>query len=352
MKITVLGLNHRTAPVRLRERLHFSQHHLGRALTELRQALSLPECAILSTCNRVEIYALLPQLNGSRNRLTAFLSRFHRLESRSLDGHLYWYLQPDSVRHLFRVSAGLDSMVIGESEILGQVKSAYARAVEAGSVGPVFHRFFQTALRVGKQVRTATRINQGAVSVGSVAVELSRRIFRRLEDETVFIWGAGQMAEPMLALLRERGAGRIWVSNRTSERAERLAASVGGEVIRWERRDEALCAADIVICSTSADHFLLTADQLRRVMAARRQKPLFLVDISVPRNIDPQAGRLENVYLYDIDDLGGIVESNRKMRFRETERCAAIVEVETGTFLERLKPCADLRPCSEGNRGE
>ena len=336
MHIAVLGLSHRTAPVELRERLAFEAQELASALQAVRREQQIPECAILSTCNRVELYALLPELDGHVGRLKRFLSDFHDMAVEELSDRLYWYLQPDSVRHLFRVAAGLESMVLGESEILGQVREAYQQAVSCEAAGPVFHRLFQMALRAGKEVRFRTRIGQGAVSVSSVAVELSRRIFQNLATQTILILGAGQMGEATLQSLKGQGAGRILVANRSVDTAQPLARAVGGEVISLNEMEKALIQADIVICSTAAGEYLLTRPQARRIMAARRQRPLFLIDISVPRNLDPAIGGLENVYLYDIDDLEEIASANRRMRLKEVNHCALIIEDQMEKFLGRF----------------
>ena len=336
MEIAVLGLNHRSAPVELREKVAFRDEKLPDALQAVRQDLRLPECVILSTCNRVELYTVIPERNGHEAKLKNFLSRFHSLELESLSAGAYWHLQPDSVRHLFRVAAGLDSMVVGESEILGQVRDAYSRAVSCGSVGAVFHRLFQTALKAGKEVRSRTRIGQGAVSIGSVGVELARRIFRDLPSKTILVLGAGQMSESTLTCLKAQGIKNILVANRTPEAAAPLAASVGGQVVPLSELEASVIQSDIVICSTSADRYLLTQPQIQAIMSARRQKPLFLIDISVPRNLDPRIGQLENVYLYDIDDLQGIASSNLKVRMNEIEACSEIVEREINGFLNRI----------------
>ena len=336
MNIGVLGLNHRTAPVELREQLAFQAEKLPTALKTVHRDLGIPECVILSTCNRVELYTLLPELNGNSARLKQFLARFHGVDPHFLGDRVYWYLQPDSVRHLFRVASGLESMVIGESEILGQVKEAYNQAVSCGSVGSVFHRLFQSAIRTGKEVRAKTRIGQGAISVSSVAVELARRIFRDLKTKTILTLGAGEMGEATLRSLQSHGVGSILVANRTVESAHSLAESVGGRVVRLEELNAALTQADIVICSTAADQYLVTRSQVRQIMTARHQKPLFLIDISVPRNLDPRIDELENVYLYDIDDIEEIASANRQMRQNEVTVCSTIIETELQSFLGRF----------------
>lgn len=341
MNIGVLGLNHRTAPVELRERVAFSGARIPEALRRVREELEVPECVILSTCNRVEMYAAFAR-NGAKpptqaDRLERFLAQFHQLEPDFLSGRLYWRTQPDSVRHLFHVSSGLDSMVLGESEILGQVKEAYSQAVSCGTVGSLFHRLFQTAIRTGKEVRTKTRIGQGAVSISSVAVELARKIFQSLATKAVLTIGAGQMGEATLTSLKNQGVKSILLANRSFEAALKMAEAFDGEPVRMEQLEAGLARADIVISSTSADRYLLTADPIRRVMVSRRQRPLFLIDISVPRNLDPEIGRLENVYLYDIDDLEGIASANRLRRQDEMVSCMEIIETGLGQFLSRFE---------------
>ncbi len=335
MEIVVLGLNHHSAPVELRERVAFQKEQLPVALSALKKELFVSECVILSTCNRVELYAHAESIPELEQRMREFLAGFHGLNPRAIQNGLYWHRQPDSVRHLFRVAAGLDSMVIGESEILGQVREMYQQAVAAKSVGSIFNRLFQTALKTGKEVRSSTRIGQGAISISSVAVELARRIFQDISSKTILLIGAGQMGEATLNCLKGQGIRSILVANRTLETAVPLAESVGGQVVPFAQLESAAAQADIIICSTAADRFLLTRSQVRRMMGVRKQRPLFLIDISVPRNLDPQIARLENVYLYDIDDLEGIAASNLRMRLNETKVCAEIIEQELKEFLDR-----------------
>ena len=330
-------MNHRTAPVELRERVAFGEQQIYAALSTLQRQLGLSECVILSTCNRVELYTVLPHPDGHERKLKEFLGNFHSVDSGVLGDRLYWHLAPDSVRHLFRVAAGMDSMVIGESEILGQVRQAYAQAVATQSVGPVFHRLFQTALRTGKEVRAKTRIARGATSISSVAVELARRIFRNLSSKTILLLGAGQMGESTLACLKNHGIQSVLISNRTLEMAQFLANTFGGRVVPLVDLQKALIEADIVLCSAAAEHFLVTRSQIQEIAGARRQKPLFLIDISVPRNLDPRIGELENVYLYDIDDLQEIASANLQMRLNELQTCSEIVEREMNGFLGRLR---------------
>lgn len=336
MEIAVLGVNHRTAPVELRERVACPPERLGEAMGQARRELGVAECVILSTCNRVEWYCALPQLNGHRAALTQFLSRWHAVEPATVETHCYWHLQPESVKHLFRVAAGLDSMVLGESEILGQVKEAYQRAAEAQSVGRVFRGLFQQAFTVAKDVRTKTRIGQGAVSISSVAVDLARKIFTDFSAKRIVIFGAGQVGEATLRCLVQRGARDIVVANRSYAPAEQLACQIGGRAVPADDLPEALRAADILICSTAADQHVLTKAQMQPLMRRRRQRPLFLIDLSVPRNLDPAIGTLDNVYLYNVDDLEGIAAANLQRRTQELAPSLALIDARAARFAAWL----------------
>jgi glutamyl-tRNA reductase len=347
MEIGVLGLNHRTAPIELREKVAFGASQLPVALAALRREDGIRECVILSTCNRVELYAVTGCADLSLGRLKDFLIRFHRLQPDWLEGRLYRHLAEDSVRHLFRVAAGMDSMVIGESEILGQVRQAYAQAVALDCVGPVCHRLFQMALRAGKEVRTRTRIAQGATSISSVAVELARRIFRNLSAKTILLLGGGKIGVATLTALKEKGVSSILIANRTMETAEELAKLFGGKVVPLWALEQALVDSDIVLCATSADHYLIDRGQVRRIMRMRRQRPLFFIDISVPRNLDPEMGRLENVYLYNIDDLKGIASANLNKRFKEIAMGEEIVEAHLNEFFSRWQDILHSHPATE-----
>lgn len=336
MHIAVLGVNHRTAPVEVRERVAFPPERVPEALARLKAELEIPECVVLSTCNRVELYCAVPEINGHRAALTQFVNRFHAASPGIGDTALYWHLQPDSVTHLFRVAAGLDSMVLGESEILGQVKEAYQRAAAAQTVGRVFRGLFQQTFTVAKEIRTKTQIGRGAVSVSSVAVDLARKIFDDLSHKTILIFGAGEMGEATLRCLIVRGARHVLVANRSYAQAESLAAQIGGQAVPADDLGEALRAADILIGSTAADHYLLTRAQVQQLMRRRRQRPFFLIDISVPRNLDPGIGTLDNVYLYNIDDLEGMAAANLQRRAGELGLCLELIEARAQRFLERL----------------
>lgn len=336
MQIAVLGLNHRTAPVEVRERVAFPPERVAEGLARLRRECDVSESLILSTCNRVELYCALPEVNGHRAALAHFVNQFHALEPGVVDQTWYWHLQPHSVTHLFRVASGLDSMVLGESEILGQVKEAYQRATEADSVGRVFHGLFQSAFSVAKEVRTKTQIGRGAVSVSSVAVDLARKIFADFSTKTILIFGAGQMGEATLRCLVGRGARHVLVANRSHDAAETLATEIGGRPVAADDVPAALREADILISSTAADRYLVTRPQVQALMRQRRQRPFFVIDISVPRNVDPAIGTLDNVYLYNIDDLQGIAAANLQRRADELEACLSIIDTNAQRFVQRL----------------
>jgi glutamyl-tRNA reductase len=308
VNLIVVGLNHRTAPVAVRERYAIPPAKLGEVTCQLLGATGLHEAAILSTCNRVEIYGLASNLSAATSGLRQFLDNSE---------HLYELHDRDCVRHLWEVVSGLDSMVLGETEILGQVKDAYTAAHAAGATGMALNRLFQKAFAGAKQIRTHTGIARGSTSVGNVAVELAEKIFRDLHPCTVMVVGTGEMSELAAKSLRSRGAGTILVCSRTQERAEQLAGQLNGQAISYDDWPARFPTVDIVISATAAPHPIITRDKLIPLMKQRRQRPLFLVDIAVPRDVERACGDLENVYLYDIDDLSQIAEQNRAARQRE-----------------------------------
>jgi glutamyl-tRNA reductase len=339
MQLLLLGLNHRTAPVEVREQLALSPARLPLALQGLRDQCGAREVAILSTCNRAEIYAVGAPDAGPR--IEQFLSEFHHVSPRGLHSHLYQRSGGDSARHLFRVAAGVDSLVLGESQILGQVKSAFDLARQSGAISNVLDELFRRAITCGKRARAETSIGRGALSVGSAAVELARQVLGPLEGHTVLILGAGKMSALTAQHLVASGARRVIVSNRTRERAEELAQTFSGfeaadrietEIVGWEEFPRRLAEADIVISSTRAPHHVLTAEQVSVAMKARRQRPLFLVDIAVPRDIDPTAHSLDNVFLFDIDDLQSVVQTNRSQRQSELNSVESIIESEVAAW--------------------
>ncbi|HEX8552664.1 MAG TPA: glutamyl-tRNA reductase [Abditibacteriaceae bacterium] len=348
MQLLLLGLNHNSAPVEVREQLALSPSRLPLALRGLREQCGAREAAILSTCNRAEIYAI-----GSAEaapRMEKFLSEFHHISARGLHSHLYHSSGGASARHLFRVASGVDSLVLGESQILGQVKSALEAARQSGTVAGSLDELFRRAISCGKRAREETQIGRGALSIGSAAVELARQILGPLEGHTVLILGAGKMSALTAQHLVASGARRVVVSNRTRERAEELASQFGDvhtEIADWSEFSRHLVDADIVISSTRAPHFVLSADTVAQAMKARRQRPLFLVDIAVPRDIDPKSHELDNVYLYDIDDLQSVVQGNRAQRQGELERVESIVEDEVSQW-ERWYRARDAQPVMAG----
>ena len=348
MQLLLLGLNHNSAPVEVREQLALSPSRLPLALRGLREQCGAREAAILSTCNRAEIYAIGNAEAASR--IEKFLSEFHHISARGLHNHLYHSSGSEGARHLFRVASGVDSLVLGESQILGQVKTALESARQSGTVSGVLDELFRRAISCGKRAREETQIGRGALSVGSAAVELARQILGPLQGHTVLILGAGKMSALTAQHLVASGAKRVIVSNRTRERAEELASlfeETETQVANWNEFPQHLIDADIVIASTRAPHFVLNADTVATAMKARRQRPLFLVDIAVPRDIDPKAHELDNVYLYDIDDLQGVVAGNRVQREGELVRVETIVEDEVGNW-ERWYRARDAQPVMAG----
>ncbi len=334
MKIAILGLNHKTSPVEIRERLAFSSSRLAEAFNLLK-SLSVEESVILSTCNRVEVYIAT---NGSRNSkdiLFKFLKEFHDYDLTSFENGLYFYSEPESIEHLFSVASGLDSMVVGESEITGQVKSAYEVARQLKMTNKILNPLFQAAFNVAKEVRTKTTIGKGGVSVASVACELAKRIFEDLSEKAIMILGAGKMGESTARYLISRGLKSILVSNRSYERALELASVFGGRAIKFDGCFNEMVNVDIVISSTSAPHFLITPDEIKDVMHKRHSRPIFIIDISVPRNVDPKVGLMEDVYLYDIDDLKNLAEENINKRRAEVERGLRLIDEKVQEFLRR-----------------
>jgi len=337
MEILAVGLSHKTAPVELRERLAIPEPELPHALALLDQPPVIRERLLLSTCNRVEVYAVVQEPAAGQAAIVHTLAVFRGLAPVHFQGALYSYRAEQAVRHLFRVAAGLDSLVVGEPQILGQVKAAYQRARAEGATGALLNHLLEAALAVGKRVRTETGIAQAACSIPSAAVELAKRIFGDLATRTVMILGAGEMAELAALYLRDEGVTSILVSNRSYDRAQGLARRLQGRAIPFAEVKDELLHADVVISSTGAPHYVLWRPELEAVMRLRRNRPIFLIDIAVPRDIDPSVNDLDNVYLYDIDDLEGVVQANLRERQKEAERAEAIVEKEVAHFLSWLK---------------
>lgn len=356
--VVVVGLSHRTSPVELRERLAVSGDALEATDRALRALPAIEEAAYVSTCNRVEVVAATRDPAACVGQIAGFLQRSAGQEE-VLESCLYVHQGREAVRHLFRVAASLDSMVVGEPQILGQIKDAYARAASAGAVGTVLHRCFHRAFSVAKRVRTETGIAARAVSISSAAVELADKIFDRLADKTAMLVGAGKMGELAARHLVSAGTGNLIVTNRTFDRAVDLARAMQATPVRFEAFGRYLALADIVIGSTAAADYVLGPEMVQEALRERKGRPIFCIDLAVPRNFDPRLNDLDNVYLYDIDDLARVAAENLDERAREAEKAEALVEAEAEAFwswlehLEVAPTIAALRQrCEEIRRRE
>jgi glutamyl-tRNA reductase len=339
MSIVLVGVSNKTAPVEVRERLAFADTQIHDALHQLVDRELICEGLIVSTCNRVEVIAAIPKNNeadAAISHIYGFLHQFHRCDSSLLSKHCYHHSGSSAIKHIFRVTSSLDSMVVGEPQITGQVKEAFQQARDAESVGHLLTRLMNRAFAVSKRVRNETGIGSSAVSISFVAVELARKVFETLQGTTVMLVGAGEMAELAARHLLSYGASRILVVNRTYENAERLAADLNGEPLSFEQFGKRLPEAEIVICSTGAPHYLVVPEQVRSALATRRNRPMMLIDISVPRNIDPAISNLDNAFVFDVDDLESIAESNRTERQREASRAESIIDTEVERFTAAL----------------
>jgi glutamyl-tRNA reductase len=347
MPLVVLGLSHHSSPVNVRERFAFPEARVPAVLQSLRDSGIADEAVILSTCNRVEIYAVT-QLEPPRAfaALRDFLVTCHDYRD-PLTDEIYAWGEPQSVHHLFKVACGLDSMVLGETEILGQLKKAYDLALQNGHTGGRLNKAFQRAFNVAKHIRTETNIQRGSVSVGSVAVELAEKIFSRLSDRDVMIIGAGDTSEKTARALLSRGARSILVSNRSHDKAVALANELGGRAVPFENWADEFANIDIIISSTSAPHYILDRVQLEPLMKLRRNRPLLLIDIAVPRDIEPEVNFLADVYLYNMDDLQTIADDYLKQRKEEVARCEQIIREKAEPLLghpDRREPGGGVRP--------
>ena len=339
MSIVLVGVNHKTAPVEVRELLAFSDRACADGLRKLVDGDVIREGLIVSTCNRVEILSATTsdQLALGTQRLAEFLDAERNLPPGFLSKHLYSHTNDEAIRHLFRVASSLDSMVIGEPQVLGQVRHAYSLAVEAGTAGRVLNRLVHHTFRVAKRVRTETGIAGSAVSISYMAVELGKKIFDSLKGHTVLLIGAGEMAELSARHLVNAGASRVLIANRTEESARRLAEEFGGETVPFEQLTASLVEADVVICSTGAPDYVVTEAMAETARERRRNRPTCMIDISVPRNIDPKVGEVPNVFVFDIDDLESVISSNIREREREAERAELIVQSEVMQFQQSLR---------------
>jgi glutamyl-tRNA reductase len=330
----VLGINHRTAPVEVREKVVFADEDLHSALDELALVPDVREAVIVSTCNRTELYCFVDSIDVP---LDEWLEQWHELASRSVDDSLYRLDGPRAVAHAFAVASGLYSMILGEPQILGQLKEAYREANDRGTTGPYLHRLFQAAFSVAKRVRTGTHIGANAVSVAAAAVALARTIFDRLDERTVLLVGAGETIALTARHLRAQGLKRVIVANRSIERARELAAEFGGFAVTLDELPAHLAQADIVVSSTASPTPVITADAARAATKKRRHRPIFMVDIAVPRDIEPAVAALDDVYLYTIDDLQGVVSENLESRRRAARDADRLVAAEVDRFEMQLR---------------
>lgn len=337
MRLFVSGISHRTAPVEVREQLAVEGDKLREIMRDLQIAGVVDEIAIVSTCNRVEVYAVAAVPGEARTLAFRHLCRYRGVEEAIVDPLLVTHEHAEAVRHAFRVASSLDSMVVGEPQILGQVKDAFALAQSCEVLGPTLHSLFTQAFAVAKRVRTETEIGRHAVSVPFAAVELARKIFAGLQGRSVLLVGAGTMGGLAARHLVEQGAFPVYVTNRTWIRAQEMARALSGTPVPFDEMATVLGSVDIVITSTGAQEPIITRSMVEGVLRARGGRPLFFVDIAVPRNVDPSVGALDGVYAYDVDDLRQVVEANLRERAREAERAETLVDREVGKFLARLQ---------------
>ena len=338
MEILVVGLSHKTAPIELRERLHVPEQDLPKPLELLGDSPEIAERMLVATCNRVEVYAVTEgRVEQAAQAITDCLATSRSVEKAEFLDKLYTYTAADAVRHVFRVASSLDSMVVGEPQILGQVKAAYSIAQAREATGIILSNLLEQAFHVAKRVRSETGIAASAVSVSSAAVELARKIFGELTGRSVLIIGAGEMAELALRHLVDDGVRSVLVANRSYDRAVALARQFCGRAVTFEAFRQEMVGADIVISATSAPHVILKKEDMQAVTHQRRHRPIFLIDIADPRDIDPACNEVDNVYLYNVDDLQSVVEANLKERQREAERAEVIIDREVGVYLDWLR---------------
>jgi len=334
LSIVVVGLSHKTAPVEVREKLSFPNEMVPEALASLMRYESIREALILSTCNRVEIYAYVHDAAAGVGQIKQFISSYHNLTPDSLAQSLYIHSDADGIRHAFRVASSLDSMVVGEPQILGQLKESFEVALRSKTTGMMLNKLIQKSISVAKRIRTETKIAESAVSVSFAAVELSRKIFGNLEEKTAMLLGAGVMAELAARHFKSNGVKNVLVANRTFEHAVELARELCGSAVHFEDFPSEMVMADILICSTGSPTFVIGPAIVNRVLKSRRNKPIFMIDISVPRNIDPEVNKIDNVFLFDIDDLQGVVDLNREGRAKEAEKAEHIIAQEVQTYQQ------------------
>jgi glutamyl-tRNA reductase len=333
MHLLLLGVTHRTAPVELRERLDFASRDVGAAVETLAARTGIAESVVLSTCNRSEMYVVADQVEPAREQLLGFLGEYHHVVRAAFAAHVFERLDAEAVHHLFRVAAGLDSLVIGEPQILGQVKEAWSIASERRSTGPLLNKLFHASFATGKRVRTETSLGEGAVSVSFAAVQLARKIFGKLVGRRVLVIGAGEMGKLTAQHLRAQGVGDIAITSRTLAHADALARAVSGTAIAWAEMMTALARSDIIITATGSQQPILQRAHIESVMGRGRREPLFIIDIAIPRDVDPSSAEIEQVFLYNVDDLQTVVQENLSRRTSEIQQAEAIVAEDVGRFM-------------------
>ena len=336
LNLLIVGLNHRSAPVEVREQLAFNNGALESSLRRLVDAETVREGAILSTCNRVEVIACAADFNAASEKIKMFLAEEQQVARSLFEKHLYTFIDKEAVSHLFRVAASLDSMVVGEPHILGQVKDAYAASSASGTLGMVLHRCFHKSFSVAKRVRSETRVAAKAISISSAAVDLARSIFDHLGDKTAMVIGAGEMGEQTVRHLRSEGIGTVLVTNRTFQHAVELAQQCNGTVVPLEQLHKHLHLADVVIGSAGGRDHVVGLRMVAEVLRERKRRPMFFIDLGVPRNFDSRINDLDNVFLYDIDDLEKVVEDKKDDREHEAAKAEALVAEEVETFWSWL----------------
>ena len=337
MNIVVVGLSHKTAPVEVREKISFSSDSLPEALKTITSKNGFSEGVILSTCNRVEVVAIASHIQDGIEELKKFMADFNNVPLESIENHLYSHTSEEAIRHIFRVGSSLDSMVVGEPQILGQMKDGYQQALDHNSTGIILNKLYRKAFSVAKRVRTETNIASSAVSISYAAVELAKKIFGHLEDKRVMLIGAGEMCELAARHFINNGIKEILVANRTHERAVNLAAEINGRSVLFENIYLDLDEVDIILSSTGSPNYIIKAEQVKAALTKRRNSPMFFIDIAVPRDMDPRINDIDNAYLYDIDDIQGVVDANKKEREKEVVAADLIIEGEITQFHKWLK---------------
>ncbi|WP_040726191.1 glutamyl-tRNA reductase [Thiomicrorhabdus sp. Kp2] len=349
MKLCTLGVNHETAPVDIRETVSFSSESALRAIEELKQQALVSECIILSTCNRTEIYCILKESHLEES-IHNWLHNFFELDSKSLSPYLYVHHDLEAVKHIMRVASGLNSLVLGEPQIFGQIKDAYNNAHKASSIHQVLENLFQHIFKTVKQVRTDTAIGNSPISVAFSAVSLSKQFFGDLSEQTALLLGAGETIELVARHLKETNIGNMIIANRTFERAHKLAESVGGYAIQLDEIDAHLHKADIIIGSTGSPDAILKQDSVKTALKKRKNRPMFMVDIAVPRDIEASIGDLNNVYLYTVDDLQEIIETSKQSRQSAALEAEEIIELQAQHFVTQLQATQQIKPVIQAYR--